>query len=625
MEFLVVFFNFRFSNTLALVFNSSIYGVWSIASDIKVILQPSYDFIIVGCGVSGLVVSNRLSEDESVSVLCIEAGSQDHDEVEVLVPRYSETGIGSAYTWDLWTTPQEQLDGNSRSIPQGKALGGGSIINGMVWYRGGQDDFDAWASLGNPGWSSSELLPYFMKTENFTSEPDNAIAMEYSIYENPGIHGYSGPVKVSYVKYLYPQSVNFFEGLNSLGIPTVFDSASAGATGAAFCPADIDPNNQTRSDARRSYYDPYSARSNFHVITGQQVTRLLIDNVDSTLITGVEFASNTTTERQTVNATREVIIAAGALHSAQLLQLSGIGPRALLESLNITVVRDLPGVGNNLQDHCVVGTLYPYNNQSFPNPLEVDTNKTFDLLAEAEYYANKTGPWTAGPYNALAFPSLNLVTNDADHILLNASLQDPLDFLLPDLDSTIIAGFAAQKTSLVSRLGQNNVAAFEIINENWGPLTPAIMHPLSRGRCYIVSTDPFVSPSIDFRWLSNPVDRQIMLEALSFNVRLIGTAPMAELEPGQWSPPANSNLSSLNDFINSRATTEFHPSGTCAMLPLKLGGVVNPCLRVYGLRNLRVVDASIIPMIPAGHLQAIVYAIAEKAADLIKADNNLYI
>ena len=222
------------------------------------------------------------------------------------------------------------------------------------------------------------------------------------------------------------------------------------------------------------------------------------------------------------------------------------------------------------------------------------------------------GPWTAGSPNALAFNPLPLISNNSASILSSASSQDPSEYLVPDLDPTVIAGFAAQKASLATRLGDSRVAAYEIINNNAGSLTVSVMHPFSRGTCYIQSADPFQPPAIDPRWLTNPVDRQVLVEALLFNRLILATPPMLELQPAQFVPPADADEDAINQVINNGIRTEFHPSGTLAMLPLEQGGVVNPHLLVYGTQNLRVVDASIFPMIPAAHLQAVVYGVAEK-------------
>jgi choline dehydrogenase len=211
---------------------------------------------------------------------------------------------------------------------------------------------------------------------------------------------------------------------------------------------------------------------------------------------------------------------------------------------------------------------------------------------------------------------LPLISNNSASILRDAGTQDPATYLPADTPPTVLAGFVQQKNSLIERLGRINVAAYEIINNNAGSLAVSVMHPLSRGTTHINTTDPFDSPVLDPRWLTNPTDRQILMEALLFNRMIVTTPPMVQLQAAQVSPWSWFNDSMLEWFINDGIRTEFHPSGTCAMLPLNLGGVVDSHLRVYGTQNLRIVDASVLPMIPAAHLQAVVYGVAEKVSDL---------
>ena len=201
---------------------------------------------------------------------------------------------------------------------------------------------------------------------------------------------------------------------------------------------------------------------------------------------------------------------------------------------------------------------------------------------EFSIVADVSGPWTAGSPNGLAFNSLPLISNNSAIILINATDQSPTDYLVAGLDPTIVAGFAVQKQSLATRLAEHNVAAYEIINNNAGSLTVSVMHPFSRGTCYIQSADPFQPPAIDPRWLTNPVDRQILVEALFFNRQILATPPMVELQAAQFVPPADADEDALNQIISNGIRTEFHPSGTLAMLPLELGGVVDSHLRVWG-------------------------------------------
>lgn len=638
------------------------------------------------------------------------------------MPEFIGQDIGSKYDWNLSTVPQTYLDGLPRPLPQGRVLGGGTILNGMLWNRGSIGDYGDWVQLGNPGWSWDDMLPYFKKvrgarsrrymrlltfqqqSETYTPVYNSEVASQFSIQEDLDVHGFSGPVNVSFSKYFYNSSVNLFDALSELGVPTAYDPNAGNNAGASFLPTDINPVNQSRCDARVAYYDPYVDRPNLWVMTGQTVTRLLFGgvagNVNSTspllgdasvgqgntsvitdaggifgnasstnattaattrslyqrsrnllrhlsekiakrfrfwprqigdgmmtgaaptsnlIFVGVEYAPDAQSARQNVSAAREVIVSAGAIHSPQLLMLSGIGPASALQALQIPVAVDIPGVGNNLQDHYLVGASYPYNNASYVSPNELYFNATYSEEAQAEYLANRTGPWTTGSPDGVAFPALSDVVNGSTAIVDAAMSQSIAQYLVPGLDPTVAAGFAAQLPLLIGALQDTQRAAYEILNNNAGELSVATMRPFSRGTITLNSSQPFVPPLIDPRYGSNPVDLQILLAALLFNRQLLATQAMQWLDPVQLLPSIEANESSIMAIISSGVRTEYHPSGTCAMMPLEIGGVVDSNLLVYGTQNLRVVDASIIPIIPASHLQAVIYGIAEKAADIIKA------
>lgn len=399
-------------------------------------LLPSYDYIVVGGGVGGLTVANRLSEDPNVNVLLLEAGPADDGEPSIELPGMIGDNIGSTYAWNLSTVSQTYLDGIPWHLSQGHGLGGGTLINGMLWNRGGIGDYDAWVQLGNGGWAWSDLLPYFKKSETYTPVSSVELAMQFSVEADASAHGYEGPVDVSFPHYLWNSSTVLFSALNELGIPTAYDPNTGEIAGASFLPLNLDPTTQMRSTARNAYYDPVQTRPNLWVSTGQIVTQVLFAgaaaNVNATMPTaettsvgqgsspgmpggiyggmtsantthanpgapsvkrsflsrlwnimkrtvmlhpqpravsappgslvasGVEFAASAQSPRQNVTATREVIISAGALHSPQLLMLSGIGPATTLQALQIPVNVDLPGVGSNLHDHGQVWCWYPF-------------------------------------------------------------------------------------------------------------------------------------------------------------------------------------------------------------------------------------------------------------------------
>lgn len=612
----------------------------------------------------------------------------------VEVPGMIGADLGTVYDWNLSTVAQTYLDGAARNIPQGHALGGGTLLNGMLWNRGGVGDYDDWVALGNEGWAWSDLLPYFQRSETFQTAQTFEEAEQYSIWMDPEVHGFDGPVNVSIPHYFWNSSALLFDGLTELGIPTAYDPNTGQVAGASFLPLDLDPVTETRSTARKAYYDPVEARPNLWVSTNQYVTQILFSNASTNtdasattsgdnavgqgssagmpggiygagstnsvtvpggtskrstifrawtwlkrllvprqssgpavplnttqVAVGVEFAANAESARQRIRATREIILSAGAFHSPQLLMLSGIGPAAALEELQIPVKINLPGVGSNLQDHAQVWCWYPYSNPTYPSPLWFITNATFGDTAWIDYWTTHTGPLTTGAVDGVAFPSLPDIVNGSSTITDAASAQAPADFLPNNTDATVIAGFTAQLAVVIDSLSDPSRPAYEILNANDGALTVATMHPLSRGTVSLRSPLPFDTPMIDPRYGSNPVDVEILRAAIRFNHRLIETSGMQELEPQQMYPSISASDVDLLQYARDRMQTLYHPAGTCAMMPLALGGVVDSNLLVYGTANLRVVDASIMPMLPAAHLQAVVYGIGEKAADIIRAAN----
>ena len=513
----------------------------------------------------------------------------------------------------------------------GRGVGGGSLINGMIWNRGNQDDYDAWADFGNSNWTWSDLLPYFQKSETYTPTY-YANEAEQLVTFDPKVHGFTGPTQVSYPEYFWPQSDNWVAALKSLGIPEVYDPNAGLSAGGFYLPVNVDPINQTRSDARRTYYDPSTSRRNLEVLANTVVTRVMFNNGNSTInynasassiqfqarATAVEYASGPGAPRQTVLASKEVIVAAGAVHSPQLLQLSGIGPAALLQSLGIPVVQDLIGVGNNLQDHCMIHLDYRYRKPGLLTPFSL-FNQSYNTAYRDEYLASKTGPYTGVPSTALAFPSLVQITNDAENMVNSARLGDRY---YPDgYNAALKTGYELQFNSTLNRLVSNSTPAYENLNNNAGGLDVSLQHPLSRGYVMISSADPFEAPTVDPRWLMNPLDLEVMIQAIQFNQRVLDTPSIQELMPSYSHIPQNATVDQITEILRTQLSTEFHYSGTCAMMKQELGGVVDSNLVVYGTQNLRVVDTSIFPLIPAAHLQAPMFAVAEKAADLIKGPN----
>lgn len=288
----------------------------------------------------------------------------------------------------------------------------------------------------------------------------------------------------------------------------------------------------------------------------------------------------------------------------------------------MTPLIPLPGVGNNLQDHALIHLSYPYQLPNLTSPATLLTNATFFAESEEQYLTSKTGPWTAKPSTAVGFPSLTHTTNStyvAD-ILALASLHNATQHLPPNTPSEVIAGYLTQLPHILTSLSLDTTPAHEILNDNAGALDLALLRPLSRGSVHATAKDPFVHPAINPNYLAHPLDRLILLRAMEFNTRLLHTSALSAFLPLFSQVPENATEAEMSEILDRGVGTEFHFSGTAAMMPREKGGVVDAELRVYGTEGLRVVDASVFPVVPGAHLQAVVYGVAERAADLIKGD-----
>ncbi|WYZ45167.1 hypothetical protein EsH8_VIII_000483 [Colletotrichum jinshuiense] len=587
-------------------------------------LREKYDYIIVGGGLSGLVVANRLSEDSNIAatVLVIESGDLDGRENKVITPGYIGLSPASPYGKSVVTTPQNFLDGRTRGISQGRVIGGGSVTNGMCWTRGSAADFDGWEELGNPGWGWNSLLPYFKKVEAYTTNVDQNVRDRFNINPDMSFHGTDGPIDVAYPQYLYNSSDHVLQGLSEIGISIAADLNTGDPTGAMIVPSSMSPRNQTRSDARTGYFDPAIARPNLHVVTGQMATRLILGLPGSLVrqghqrrIIGVEFSSGPLGINRTATTNREIILAAGAIQSPTLLQVSGIGPERVLESLNISVQINLPGVGYNFQDHPMAQFPFDYSNSSIFTSRDLNGD-AFEAALNT-FLVNHTGPLTAPLINTVAFPSLRWHP-EWKSLLQHAKNQSSFDFLPLDTPSTVTLGYNKQKRLVLSHLARADVGAYELLAASWGQISIASQKPLSRGTVRPKSSSFFDGPAVDPRYCADPLDCKIIRLGLQMVQKLMRTEAMKTLLPAVDARFNSSDARELMAALKPLVGTEYHPSGTTSMMPKALGGVVDSKLMVYGTCNLRVVDAGIMPMIPGAHVQAAVYAVAEKAADIIK-------
>ncbi|KAJ3865055.1 alcohol oxidase [Lentinula novae-zelandiae] len=600
--------------------------VTGITSDAAAFAQSSFDYVIVGGGTAGLVLAARLSEDATVKVGVIEAGETRFDDADVNTPAYlGQALFNPLYDWAYETVPQATLNGRSVSLNLGKMIGGGSALNFMIWQRGCQGDYDNWSQLGiEGGWDWAGLLPYFEKTENVTPGP---LDTPYNFTEPSGSgdgEGNSGPLPVGYNNFYSTIEGPYAQALLSLGVPQNADPDNGDTTGLFNSAASVDPATGNRSYSGRDYLLPNVGRSNLAVLTGAQATKIQFTHSrGNATATGVQFTASGT--NYTVSSRKEVILSAGSLHTPQLLELSGIGDEARLTALGIPVVVANSDVGENLQDHQTLNSGFLLNDPDVPTVDTLFSNASFAATQEELYLTNHTGFFTYTP-SALSF-----------HPLQQFWTEDELDTALAQLQTEItqanLSTFINKQFQLqIDGIKQGAVGQMELLfvagvlgasstdQENFVDMSNFASRPFSRGSVHINTTDPLAPPLIDTAYLQFSFGKYYLLYQRHITRNLSQIAPLSSFIASPLNPSANVTTDEdFENFVIENVGTEWHQVGTASLGPLGEGGVVASDLIVYGTSNLRVVDASIMPMQIGAHIQATVYAIAEKAADIIKA------
>ncbi|MBB54570.1 MAG: choline dehydrogenase [Magnetovibrio sp.] len=527
-----------------------------------------YDYVVAGAGSAGCVLANRLSADPAKRVLLLEAGGRDWYPWIHIPVGYFKTLHNPITDWNFKTEPDPGLNGRVIDWPRGKTLGGSSSINGLLYIRGQREDYDHWRQLGNTGWAFDDLLPYFIRSEDFQNGIDK-------------FHGCGGGLSVENMRAKRDISEALIAAAEEIGVPRNDDFNGAKQEGVGYF-------QQTARNGRRcstavGFLNPVKNRPNLDIITHALVEKILVKDDRST---GIGISVKGSSHTFGLNSGGEVILSAGAIGSPQILQLSGIGPGDLLQGLGIPIIKDLAGVGENLQDHLQIRSVYEVNVPTFNEEINSLVGR---MKIGLQYVFSRSGPMSMG----------------ASQVGIFARSRPGLD--TPDIQFHF-QPLSAEKPGI-------EMHSFPGIT-----LSVCQLRPESKGRVQIISPDPKTYPAIHPNYLATPSDQQTVVDSLKFTRRLAETEALRPYIIRKQLPgPRIKTDEDLLDSARNIAQTIYHPTSTCKM-GSDVTSVVDERLRVHGIAGLRVVDASIMPTIVSGNTNAPTIMIAEKASDMIIED-----
>ncbi|KAJ8085829.1 hypothetical protein PM082_004648 [Marasmius tenuissimus] len=599
---------------------SSALAAYAVELDAAAFSEVNFDYIVVGGGSTGLTVAATLAEDKNAVIGVIEAGERLYDD-NVLIPGFAGTILGNPkYDWGFFSVPQENVNNRQILLARGKILGGTSVLNYLGYTRAATNEYNGLEELGNPGWNAVNLFPYMKRSENWTAPTNPTFVEQEGVNNDTENHGRNGGLKTSTYNLFSDLQPPYLKTFENLGVPINRASHGGNSVGGWSTTATMDAQNRSRSFAANAFYEPNHENKNFILLTGAQATKVefgAASGAEDITATGVTYVGRDG-KSYTSNVKKEVVLSAGSLKNPQLLELSGIGDTALLGKLGIKTLVDLPGVGENLQDH-------PGINQNFQ---AIDSAFTFDKLSSPEgvaeeyklYAQNRTGLLSTFS-NALVFiPWTDFMS------------KEEIAQLKSELDAALAADPAKYDTPMYKLqrkwLDDDTVPELEMIlfprsalvnpSETSGKFytfNTLLMHAWARGSVHVNSTNGLAAPVMDTSYLKSPadIDIKIFIKALRYGFKLASTEPMKSWTKGVISPAEDATDEELIQHLKTNLGTNYHFIGTASMLPRKDKGVVDSNFKVYGTKNLRICDASILPIHIGTHPIATFYGMGVKA------------
>ncbi|KAK7437914.1 hypothetical protein VKT23_018349 [Stygiomarasmius scandens] len=595
------------------------------------VLNRSFDYIVIGGGTAGLTLASRLSETSDISVLVLEAGNPNIDDPLITRPgQYGAHFMKPEYDWAFKTVPQKHAGNTSYLWPRGKGLGGSSAINFSVWSVPPKYDIDTWERLGNPGWNWEMFEKYAVDSVTYSpsSSKDEALNV-WDVKKSLG----TGPLKIAHPRVIPEIELKMQDTLVKMGVPRAAAPYHGDVNGVYTALNTLDSTKDSRSYSLTAFYTPNSTRSNLYVLPKAHVHRIIPadDDKDGFVATGIEFSYGEDKTPHVVKVNKEVVVCAGALKSPQILELSGIGRPEVLKKLDIPVKVALDGVGENMQEHQYIGVSYELK----PN-VEHDT---YDLLRDPEHNAKHLELYKKGEgvYNmgiitfAYAPPSIIAGPESAK------SMYEAQKKRFEAEKDKYTPGLKAQYEIMLERLKGEQTGGCELIGFNgflstpkppapgkkYFSIFPATNHHFSRGTVHATSKDPRADPEIDPHYFEEDIDLKTYVEVVKYSRRLAQTEPLKDYLADEVNPgPEIKTDEQIAGWLVKNVCTTYHTAGTLSMLPQDKNGVVDPNLKVYGTKNVRVADLSIVPLHFAAHSQATAYVIGGRAADLIRESKN---